>query len=113
MPIDWRGQSVSIVTNSPASMYSCRIASGPFTQPLTDPLYLDVSLEAGTRFSEALETDHNAFVYVISGELRLEDTDGVQLKLVRDQLAVLSRGDKVESRLVTKLDACYWWRANL
>ena len=27
---------------------------------------------------------------------RSEDTDGVQLNLVRDQLAVLSRGDKVE-----------------
>lgn len=70
--------------------------AGPVTQPLTDPLYLDVSLEAGARFSEALETDHNAFVYVISGELRLEDTDGVQLNLGRDQLAVLTHGDKVE-----------------
>jgi redox-sensitive bicupin YhaK (pirin superfamily) len=69
---------------------------GPVTQPLTDPLYLDVSLQAGARFSEALETDHNAFVYVISGELQLEDTDGVQLNLVRDQLAVLTHGDKVE-----------------
>ena len=71
--------------------------TGPVTQPLTDPLYLDVSLAAGTRFSEALETDHNAFVYVISGELQLEDTDRVQLSLARDQLAVLTRGgDGVE-----------------
>ena len=57
----------------------------------------DVSLDAGTLFSEALETDHNAFVYVISGELQLEDTDGVQLSLARDQLAVLTRGgDRIE-----------------
>ena len=68
---------------------------GPVTQPLTDPLYIDVSLQAGIDFSENLDADHNAFIYVVSGELLLEDSDGVQLSLGRDQLAVLTGGDAV------------------
>lgn len=69
---------------------------GPVSQPLTDPLYLDVSLEPGVTFNETLAADHNAFVYGIEGELSLEDNAGQALKLGRDQLAVLDRGDSVQ-----------------
>ncbi len=69
---------------------------GPISQPLTAPLYLDVSLEPGVEFSEALTADHNAFLYVIEGELSLEDSADQPLKLGRDQLAVLDRGDSVQ-----------------
>lgn len=63
---------------------------GPVSQPLTDPLYLDVALEPETVFEESLQPGHNAFIYVIEGELRL---DGVAVG--RDQLAVLGDGDTV------------------
>ncbi len=69
--------------------------TGPVSQPLTDPVYLDVSLQPGTRFNENLAADHNAFVYVINGELLLEGADGNQINLKRDQLAVLGKGDTV------------------
>jgi redox-sensitive bicupin YhaK (pirin superfamily) len=69
--------------------------SGPVSQPLTDPLYLDVTLQADTEFNENLAADHNAFVYVINGEVALEDIEGDQLTLARDQLAVLGKGDTV------------------
>jgi len=69
--------------------------TGPVSQPLTDPLYLDVTLQPDTEFNENLAADHNAFVYVINGELELEDVEGDQLKLARDQLAVLGKGDTV------------------
>ena len=69
--------------------------TGPVSQPLTDPVYLDVSLQPGTEFNENLVADHNAFVYVINGELALESADGNELILVRDQLAVLGKGDLV------------------
>jgi len=71
---------------------------GPVNQPLTDPVYLDVKLQPNTEFNENLDADHNAFVYVISGQLVLEDTDGDQVYLGSDQLAVLSKGDKVTLR---------------
>jgi redox-sensitive bicupin YhaK (pirin superfamily) len=70
--------------------------TGPVSQPLTDPLYLDVTLQPGKQFNETLAADHNAFVYVIYGELTLEGADGDQLRLARDQLAVLGKGDRVE-----------------
>ena len=52
-------------------------------------------MQPGTEFNENLVADHNAFVYVINGELALESTDGNQLMLVRDQLAVLGKGELV------------------
>ncbi len=72
-----------------------RGTTGPVSQPLTDPVYLDVTLQPGTEFNENLTTDHNAFVYVINGQIVLEDDEGNQLNLGRDQLAVLGKGDTV------------------
>ena len=69
--------------------------TGPVSQPLTDPVYLDATLQSGAEFIERIAADHNAFVYVIYGELALEDTEGNQIKLGRDQLAVLGKGDTV------------------
>jgi len=72
--------------------------SGPVSQPLTDPLYLDVSLQSDTAFLEDITADHNAFIYVIDGEVMLEDSDTTQLSLGRDQLAVLGQGDGIALR---------------
>ena len=70
--------------------------AGPVSQPLTDPLYLDVSLESAGSFIESLPTDHTAFVYVVKGSLNiLDDNDDEQI-ISRDQLAVLGAGDSVE-----------------
>lgn len=66
---------------------------GPVVQPLTDPIYFDIKLEAGTEFSETLQETHNAFVYVIEGLVTLDSTT-----LQRDQLAVLSHGDLINLR---------------
>jgi redox-sensitive bicupin YhaK (pirin superfamily) len=72
--------------------------TGPVSQPLTDPLYVDVSLQPDTDFDEDIAPGHNAFIYVIDGEVKLEDTEATQLRLTRDQLAVLSQGDTVALR---------------
>jgi len=65
---------------------------GPVSQPLTDPLYLDVKLPAGMSFSETITPAYNAFVYVIQGPLTIGDS---QTLLSRDQLAVLNPADEV------------------
>ncbi len=75
---------------------------GPVSQPLTEPLYLDVELEAQNRFEESLPGGHNAFLFVICGELSLDDDNDQPVRLGRDQLAVLGSGDRVE---VTGADA--------
>lgn len=68
---------------------------GPVSQPLTDPLYLDVSLDAGTDFTEPVTRGHNAFVYVISGRLALGGGGTDDIEVGRDQLALLGDGDEV------------------
>jgi len=65
---------------------------GPVTQPLTEPLYLDVSLQADSQFSETICQGHSAFVYVIDGMIRMESEQGGTVSIDRDQLAVLSDG---------------------
>ena len=69
--------------------------SGPVSQPLTEPLYLDVSLAPGAAFEELVSAQHNAFIQVIDGTVSLADSDQSQVSLARDQLAVLSKGEKV------------------
>lgn len=70
--------------------------AGPISQPLTEPLYLDVSLDANTSFSEEIAEHHNAFVYVIEGSVTLESDQGGRVSVVRDQLAILTQGASIE-----------------
>jgi len=64
---------------------------GPVSQPLTEPRYFDVSLDAGTLFAEDLPADHNAFVFVFQGAVTLSDMDDRPVTLGVDELAILSR----------------------
>ena len=45
--------------------------AGAVTREATAPLYLDLHLPACTRFTQTLAADHNAFVYVYRGEVRI------------------------------------------
>jgi redox-sensitive bicupin YhaK (pirin superfamily) len=66
--------------------------AGPVTDVATDPLYLDITLPAGTSVSVPVEAAHNAFAYPFEGQVRI----GAEPQLVeRGQLAVLSLGDSV------------------
>src|SRR3546814_19647369 len=48
---------------------------GPIAQPATDPLYLDVALDAGAVWEYALPEGHNAFAYVFEGGATIGDGD--------------------------------------
>ena len=43
-------------------------ASGPVKEIVADPIYLDVSLPSNTAYSQAVDNDHAAIVYVFEGE---------------------------------------------
>jgi quercetin 2,3-dioxygenase len=69
---------------------------GPVRQPATDPIYLDIRLDAGVDFALPVPAGHSAFVYVYEG--------GVSVGVSREaaiigaqELAVL--GDGTEVRL--------------
>ncbi|MEP7208530.1 MAG: pirin family protein [Casimicrobiaceae bacterium] len=49
--------------------------TGAMQRDVTEPLYLDLALPAGSRFAQALAPTHNAFVYVFRGALRIGATD--------------------------------------
>jgi len=46
--------------------------SGAMQREGTEPLYLDIHLEPGARFEQALPAMHNAFVYVYRGALTID-----------------------------------------
>ncbi|MBL4893875.1 MAG: pirin family protein [Emcibacter sp.] len=65
----------------------------------THPLYLDISLKAGSSFHQAIPPSHNGFIYVIEGAIEADDAqDMVKAK----QLAVLGDGDHVTLRAGTE-----------
>jgi quercetin 2,3-dioxygenase len=47
---------------------------GAVQRPRTEPLYLDLHLEPGARFEQALDPAFNAFVYVYRGGLSIDGT---------------------------------------
>jgi redox-sensitive bicupin YhaK (pirin superfamily) len=69
-------------------------AVGPVRQPATDPVYLDIRLDAGVDFEVPVPVGHSAFVYVYEG--------GVSVGVSREaatiqaqELAVLGDGGSV------------------
>jgi redox-sensitive bicupin YhaK (pirin superfamily) len=92
IPMETRpGASIRVITGE-----TSQGTAGPVSQPLTEPLYLDVSLDKNTVFSETLAEEHNAFVYVIEGSVRLENEQGEAVSVARDQLAILSQGTTID-----------------
>ncbi len=69
---------------------------GAVTNIAADPTYLDVSLPAGASYKEAIPAGHNAFIYLISGAVRMVDADGKIIDIASGQLAVLQEGDGVQ-----------------
>jgi redox-sensitive bicupin YhaK (pirin superfamily) len=65
-------------------------ATGPVQGIVTDPVYLDVRLDASGRFETSIPEDHTAFVYAYQGG----GTVGAA-PLEPKTLAVLSRGDRI------------------
>jgi redox-sensitive bicupin YhaK (pirin superfamily) len=46
--------------------------SGAMQREVTEPLYLDIHLQAGAHFEQGIPTGHNAFVYVYAGSLEID-----------------------------------------
>jgi quercetin 2,3-dioxygenase len=65
--------------------------TGPISGIATAPLYLDIALEAGAGVDIALPEGHHAFAYVFDGS----DAQVAGEKLLRSELAVLSKGESV------------------
>ena len=68
---------------------------GPVTGIAVEPVYLDIALEAGARFTVPLPAGHNAFAYVYGGDADLGPADAAK-RITRGELALLDReGDEL------------------
>jgi redox-sensitive bicupin YhaK (pirin superfamily) len=67
---------------------------GPVTGVTTQPIFFDVTLEPGMRFSNALPASHSAYLYVFEGELSIV-TSGGSATLSRRQGGVLGEGEGI------------------
>lgn len=90
--------------------------TGAVSRELTEPLYLDIHLSAGTTFSTALPVAHNAFIYVYRGAVHVGDTkvgmqrmgilnnapdaDGVTLGAAEDARLILVAGRPLNENIV-------------
>lgn len=68
-------------------------ATGPVQGIVTDPVYLDVRLDASGRFGTAVPEEHTAFLYAYEGQGLVGSTP-----LGPKMLAILSPGDRIEAR---------------
>ena len=70
---------------------------GPIVQPATDPLYLDIGLDAGRDWQTTLPQGHNAFAYVFEGAATIGEGEDARA-LETHELAVLGGGDLFKVR---------------
>lgn len=68
---------------------------GPVQAEATRPLYLDVTLDAGSRLRAAVPASHHAFVYPFVGDVTVSGAQR-ETTLARGQLGVLGDGASIE-----------------
>lgn len=70
---------------------------GPIIQPATDPVYLDITLDARAGWRYTLPDGHNAFAYVFEGGLEIGEGDDARA-VARQEMAVLGGGEQLSLR---------------
>ena len=78
------GVSVKVIAGSVGDV------QGPVQQPATDPLYLDIRLESGAQFQQAVPAGHNAFAYVYEGDV-VAGSESVG----KGEMVVLGEGESI------------------
>jgi len=94
IPLEIRedGSKIKVITGS-----TSQGTIGPVKQPLTDPLYLDVELSDNSEFIEPTTEGHNAFIFVISGQVEIAGEQNIE-SLNADQLGIFGGGNSIQIR---------------
>ncbi len=92
IPIEIRefDTSVKVISGT-----TCKQTSGVIVNNELKPIYWDIHQNPPSDFKDCIPMGHNAFVYVIKGEIKIGDS---QQKVKAGQLAVLEQGDQFISR---------------
>jgi quercetin 2,3-dioxygenase len=70
----WRAPGIDVGVIAGHAGSGDGVVAGAMQREHTEPVYLDIALEPGATFEQALPSGHNAFVYVYRGEARVDDT---------------------------------------
>ncbi|MEQ8666039.1 MAG: pirin family protein [Rhodospirillales bacterium] len=68
--------------------------AGPVAGVAAEPVYLDVSLDAGGHFRQPVPDGHTAFVFVFEGAVAVDGAGGTET-VATQELAVLGDGDTI------------------
>lgn len=90
IPIVQNDKGVWVKAIAGTAVLDGKEVSGPISGLTTQPIYIDVHLPAGQTFTQATPAEHNAFVYLYEGELKLGDEN-----VPSHAAALLGPGDEV------------------
>jgi redox-sensitive bicupin YhaK (pirin superfamily) len=71
---------------------------GPVKNDYIQPLMLDVNLPLNVTFEENIDTNANAFIYMISGSISLLNANTATQTISARELAVLSHGEVISAK---------------
>jgi len=74
--------------------------AGAVTREASAPLYLDIHLPAGARFSQSLAPEHNAFLYVYRGKVEVSGTG-----VTEQRMAILANAAQADGVVIEAGDA--------
>lgn len=77
--------------------------AGAMQREITEPLFLDLHLPAGTSFAQALQPAFNAFVYVYRGEIKIGDSQVAQQRMAILKNAADSDGVVVSANAAARV----------
>ena len=69
-------------------------AEGPIKKHNVDPIYFDIELQQGKNFSSRIPLNHNSFIYLIKGEIKVGDKPHEKVK--DSKLILLTQGDNLQ-----------------
>jgi len=75
-------------------------AEGPVKDHNVEPVYFDVELETSKEFNFDLPSNHNSFVYLIEGEIKIGDKNHDEVN--GSTLILLTKGEKLKIKGITK-----------
>ena len=112
IPLETRDQDVTIHVVAGQTATGTR---GPVSNVVTEPLFLDIELPSGAGFSEPLRETHNAFAYVVSGDVSIvaDSQNETDVQTGAQSLAVLDGGERVHLIGGDQGAHAYcWWQAH-
>tara|TARA_B100001121_G_scaffold6746_1_gene5737 strand:+ start:442 stop:1278 length:837 start_codon:yes stop_codon:yes gene_type:complete len=74
-------------------------AEGPIKKHNVDPIYFDIEIQQGKNFSSRIPLNHNSFIYLIKGEIKVGDKPHEKVK--DSKLILLTQGDNLQVKALS------------